>query len=259
MLNYRRNIFKKHILGGLQRCALFFGIFARKASKPDVSNLKKFLNSKSCGIELLMIGDGRDGTYVIPKDMEGILYCFSPGVGPSVQFEEMLYENFGIRSILIDASIDTPPTKRTDFFSFQKKFLGAVTSNDYISLDDWVKSHTLNNTEADLILQMDIEGGELSSLLSCSEETLRRFKVICLEIHFLDTIYLDFFHNTLEQTILKLQEHFSTCYVRANDCCGHFKISGEYFPRIAEVTLIRKDRIKEAAETKKQKFHIKNV
>lgn len=36
-----------------------------------------------CGIELIRIGGEADGGYLIPNDLEGIEYCFSPGSAQS--------------------------------------------------------------------------------------------------------------------------------------------------------------------------------
>lgn len=206
-----------------------------------------------------MIGDGTDGTYIIPDDLQGIQKCFSPGVGPSSQFEESIYDRYGIKSYLIDASVSKVPSDRSDFYVFEKKYLGASTYDNYIDLDTWVATYAGENPKEELLLQMDIEGGEFSALLACPNEVLNRFRIIALEIHFLDALNLEFFASLVEQTFRKLDSNFQVCYAHKNDCCGSIRVGSVVFPRVIEVTLIRKDRVLNDTKVELQNFHIKNL
>ncbi len=250
---------KMAILDFIQRIAIFLGAYIRPSRVRDTSFLNEFLSSKSCGIELVMIGDGRDGTYVIPDDLTGISKCFSPGVGPSSQFEEILYDKFGIRSYLIDASVSRVPSSREDFYVFEKKYLGASTYENFVDLNTWVGTYASKENNEDLILQMDIEGAEFSALLACSPEVLKRFRIIALEIHYLDALNLEFFSTVVEQTFRKLDINFQVCYAHANDCCGSIRVGTTTFPRVIEVTLIRRDRVRLNDTIKQSEFLIKNL
>lgn len=64
---------------------------------------------------------------------------------------------------LADKSVDGPALSNELFF-FTKRHVGALTSNDFMTLDDWVTS-SLPGSSADLILQTDIEGYEYESFL----------------------------------------------------------------------------------------------
>jgi len=249
---------KMTILDIIQRVALVFGAYIRPSRIRDTTFFSEFFVPKNCGIEMVMIGDGSDGTYVLPDDLEGISKCFSPGVGPSSQFEEAIYDRYGIRSFLIDASVSRVPTSREDFFVFEKKFLGASTYDNYIDLNTWIETYAGNNPREELLLQMDIEGGEFSALLACSKEVLNRFRIIALEIHFLDALNLDFFASIAEQTFRKLDAIFEVCYVHPNDCCGTISVGSASFPRVVEVTMIRKDRVRNSNIIQPQKFIITN-
>src|SRR5690349_1744358 len=95
---------------------------ARAADQADVTALLQKLHPQNCGIELIRCGAERDGGYLIPDDLEGIEYLFSPGVKDITAFEDQL-ANCGIKSFLADYSIDRPPVERPEFV-FDKKFLG---------------------------------------------------------------------------------------------------------------------------------------
>lgn len=262
-MNSKMRLFKikMFVLILIQRIALFFGAYIRPSRVSDISFIAKFLEPKTCGIELVMIGDGKDGTYVIPNDLIGIEKCFSPGVGPSSQFEEAIYDLYGIKSYMVDASVSRVPSNRDDFYVFEKKYLGASTYENFIDINTWVQKYVAEKSNEDLLLQMDIEGAEFSTLLSCPPNVLNRFRIIALEIHFLDALNLEFFASIFEQTLRKLEANFQVVYAHANNCCGFVKVGSYTLPRVIEVTLIRKDRIRanDLDSSKSNSFVIKNL
>ncbi|MEJ2410769.1 MAG: hypothetical protein P8Y48_16060 [Novosphingobium sp.] len=124
---------------------------------------------------LIRIGGEGDGGYLVPDDLDGIEACFSPGVDKIALFEEDMIAR-GMRVFQIDASVEESPLKH-ERNQFERKFLGIVSRNHFITLDDWVKEKA-GATSGDLLLQMDIEGAEWLTLAQVSEETLKRFRVI---------------------------------------------------------------------------------
>jgi len=128
----------------------------RTTEEHDLVNL--FNDFKVFKSELIRLGNNGDGGYLIPNDLTDIKYCYSPGVSSSVGFELDLLEH-GIESFLADFSIENIPILNKKF-DFEKKYIGHErgNSNDYITLESWINMKTPN--EANLILQMDIEGGE---------------------------------------------------------------------------------------------------
>ncbi|MGH9591081.1 MAG: hypothetical protein ACRD25_11850 [Terracidiphilus sp.] len=104
---------------------------------PD-DRLEAFLSKVrpvDCGIELIRIGSEMDGGYLVPDDLEGIEYCFSPGVSTVSDFENQLAD-MRIKSFLADSSVDAPPVRRPEFV-FDKKFLGASDRGCYMTLETW--------------------------------------------------------------------------------------------------------------------------
>lgn len=251
--------FKMTILDFVQNLLLRFSVFIRPARQSDLDFVFEFLQPKNIGLELFLIGDGSDGSYVLPNDLDGISHCFSPGVGPTSQFETEIFDRFGIRSFLIDASVDRVPSSRDDFYEFEKKFLGAVTYDNVISLDDWVMDKVSPSDFSDLMLQIDIEGHEYSSLLSADSSTLNRFRLIAMEIHFLDLLNIEVFSTLFTQFLRKLDRSFVVCYMRKNDCCGVVRVGERVLPRVLELTLIRRDRIVSLSNAPIEQFLIKNT
>lgn len=250
---------KMALLDLIQHVALTLGAYVRPSRIRGTNFFSTFLAPKNCGFEMVMIGNGTDGSYVIPNDLDGISKCFSPGVGPSSQFEEAIFDRYGIKSFLIDASVSDVPSPRRDFYVFEQKFLGASTYDNYIDLNTWVTTYAGDDPKEELLLQMDIEGAEFSAILACSNEVLNRFRVIALEIHFLDALNLEFFADVVEQTFRKLDASFQVCYVHPNDCCGSIRVGSTTFPRVIEVTMIRKDRVRDANDELLKNFTITNL
>jgi hypothetical protein len=255
------SVFKVKILifDLVQKLFLLCGAYIRPKRNVLSREVVDFLTPKHIGIENILVGDGNDGSYVLPDDLDGITYCFSPGVGPTSQFEAFLFDTFGIKSFLIDASVKSVPSDRFDFFEFDEKFLGASSYGRVVSLNDWINSKGPEIQTRDLLLQIDIEGSEYASLLATDDEVLKRFRIIAIELHYLDLLNVEVFANVFEQFIQKISANFVVCYARANDCCGYVKVGNYKLPRVMELTLIRKDRIVELSDKPVTNFTIRNT
>ena len=214
--------------------------------RTDSARLRAFIRTlypQDCGRELIRIGGPGDGGYLIPDDLEGIEYCFSPGVSTVSTFENELADR-GIRSFLADGSVDGPGITRPEFV-FDKKFLGPIDRGNTMTLASW-KSRYLPDYERDLLLQMDIEGAEYDVLLATPEFLLDQFRIIVVEFHFLDRIFeLDEF-PAIEATFSRLLRHFRVVHIHPNNIGGSVLIDGIEVPKLLEFTFINKRRIARA-------------
>src|SRR5580692_5590504 len=130
---------------------------ARRVADTDVRALIQSLRPRCCEAPLIRLGGAADGGYLIPDDLAGIEYCFSPGVNYTSDFENDLADRH-IRSFLADHSIDRPPRMRSEFV-FDRKFIGAINNETFMTLAAW-KDKYLPGYGGDMLLQMDIEGDE---------------------------------------------------------------------------------------------------
>lgn len=76
-----------------------------------------------------------------------------------------------------DGTIDTLPENLRDSMTFVKKQIGTVNDNKTTSLDSYIQDFH------NILLKMDIEGGEWAWLQGVEEETLSKFAQIVIEIH----------------------------------------------------------------------------
>ena len=213
--------------------------------------LLEAIKPKPMPFDLICVGNGKDGTYLIPNDLIGIDACFSPGVNNYKFFEDYLAKNFNIKSHMCDFTsdihkFDTPLIEGLQ--TFRKKWLDVNGSDDSITLEDWINECS-PNPEDDLILQMDIEGAEFRNLNNLKDDILNRFRIIVIEIHGFGAV-LSNQNNEVQDLLIKLTQSFDVVHATANNCCGEvldseFKIN---LPNLIEMTFLRKDRILDSSQ-----------
>lgn len=208
----------------------------------ELITLIKKLRPVKTQYELMRVGSNQDGGYLIPDDVEDIVACFSPGVEATSTFEKDLFDSFGINSHLADYSVNGPPEYFTPL-SFTKKFLGAYNDNVYITLDDWVKQTPEYDSGKDFLLQMDIESSEYATILASSEDVLKRFRTIVMEIHDIDKWAHPAFFYIVNTFFEKLLKNFTVVHLHPNNYGTTVNINGIELPQTIEFTFLRKDRI----------------
>jgi hypothetical protein len=215
---------------------------APKTSAASVRALLQRLRPLDPGIELVRIGPDGDGGYLVPDDLEGIRHVFSPGVSNESGFEAALADR-GMQVFLADYSVDGPALPHRNFV-FDKRFVGCLTDERYITLDDWHAAKLGKEPQVELLLQMDIEGAEYESLLAASPALLARFRIMVVEFHWLPQLWNEPFFALASRVFDKLLATHAVVHIHPNNCCGSVKSAGLEIPRIAEFTLLRRDRLR---------------
>jgi hypothetical protein len=94
----------------------------------------------------------------------------------------------------------------------------------------------------DFILQMDIEGGEYTTLLCTPPDVLRKFRIIAVEIHNVQTWFNPLAWEVVKAFFEKLLEDFRVVHNHPNNNCPFIEADGILMPTVFELTLLRKDR-----------------
>lgn len=200
-----------------------------------------FLRPVQTDTPLIRVGDFKDGGYLVPNDFAGIAACYSPGVSAQSSFEFDIAKH-GIPSFMADASVDAPPLD-VPGGQFVKKFLGPADENEYMSLSTWVEQ-TDPNPNADLLLQMDIEGAEYRTLSATPSEILQRFRIIVIEFHHIpSSLTKPAFYKRAKAAIDALSPYFQSVHLHPNNVSGTVEIEGLQIPRVVEVTFLRRNRV----------------
>ena len=231
------------MLGDLIRnAALSKGYFVSKASNDsEVRDFVHKLKPHETNKKLIRLGGPSDGGYLIPDDLEGIEYCFSPGVARTAGFESDLAQR-GIRSFLADYSVDRPPVD-SEMFHFEKKFLGAVNSDVFMTLEAWIAKSLPGHTH-DLLLQMDIEGSECDVMMQTPENVWRQFRILVIEFHSLHTVFNRYGLKLFDFCFRKILNHFEVVHLHPNNVAAPVRKGGLAVPGVMEMTFLRKDRIR---------------
>jgi hypothetical protein len=206
----------------------------------DVLGLIEKLRPMDCGRELIRIGETGDGAYLIPNDLEGIEYCFSPGVNTISGFENHLAD-MHIRSFLADYSVEGPPIARPEFI-FDKKFLGASDRDPYITLQSW-KDKYLKDYPGDLILQMDIERFEYEVIFSTPDILLDQFRIMAIEFHDLERLFDPFCFTLMSSCFEKILKFFHVVHIHPNNFGGVARRGAIVVPKALEFTFYNKRRV----------------
>jgi hypothetical protein len=217
------------------------GFVAQKTSGGAIlSLLKKLHPVLSKGQRLIRLGPNGDGGYLIPDDLAEIEACFSPGVCAISGFEKDC-ANRGMQVFMADRSVEAP-SESHKLFHFTQKHVGAVTNDNSMTLDDWVTASIPSNG-SDLILQMDIEGGEYQSFIRMSDALLRRFRIIVVELHGLDQLWNQPFFEFASLAINKILQTHASVHIHPNNYHKAVKRGRLEIPPLLEITFQRRDRI----------------
>jgi hypothetical protein len=218
------------------------GWFCSSASlQNEVREFLRTMRPITTDKRLIRVGPRGDGGYLIPDDLEGIRYCFSPGVGRSSAFEADLASR-GIESFMADYSVDGPASP-SPMFHFSKRYLGAFSDNVFMTMPDWLQM-SVSRDAGDLILQMDIEGSEYDVIFQTPEDTWERFRIVAMEFHDVNYAFQPMGLKLLSLCMNKLLRIFDVVHIHPNNGGGSIRIGALDIPRAIEVTLLRKDRIK---------------
>ena len=189
--------------------------------------------------ELIRLGGPADGGYLVPDDLDGCVGCFSPGVYNVSDFELSIAER-GIPCFLADFSVDAPAIKN-DLLDFEKKFLGNENNKKFMTLENWMSRK--GPQAGDLILQMDIEGGEYEVLIDTSSEHLKRFRIMIIEFHSMDRILNPIGLKLIGAVFKKITKHFDVVHIHPNNYFKPMEYKDFKVPPIMEFSFLRKDRV----------------
>ena len=145
-------------------------------------------------------------------------------------------------------SVDAPPLAN-DKFHFIKKFIGFENKSNYISLENWVLEYA-DSDDNNLILQMDIEGGEYDVLIETNREILKRFRILVIEFHNFQSIFSSTGFTLINACFMKIKQDFEIVHIHPNNNKSLVEYENFKAPPVLEITFLRKDRIKDKKETK---------
>lgn len=209
----------------------------KKTNSNLVYDTLKKLTPYEVGFDLIRLGENSDGGYLLPKDFDNIMYCYSAGVGLVTKFEKDLEEKFNIKSKMLDIS-EIPKNLLPKKSIFIKKKLSICKSDQNISINEFI------DTQDEIILKLDIEGDEYSNLIDLNEKKISQIRILILEMHDLRNLRSPFFFKIFNEVVEKLSKYFYFCHLHPNNTSKEKKIGKLKIPDMLELTLINKKRVK---------------
>ncbi|MEL6603390.1 MAG: hypothetical protein AAFP20_09230 [Cyanobacteria bacterium J06614_10] len=189
---------------------------------------------------LIRLGPKGDGGYLVPDDLAGIEACFSPGVSAVSGFEKDCAD-LGMSVFLADKSVAGPSIDH-ERFHFMRKYVGALNNDDFIKMEDWVGA-VLPGSSAELMLQMDIEGFEYETFLNMPDSLMRRFRIMVIELHWLDQLWGWSFFQLASRSLEKILQTHTCVHIHPNNCGILLNNDGVPIPATLEITFLRSDRL----------------
>lgn len=220
------------------RPASWGGLVVRPAARAaSVGAFLGLLAPEAVEQPLIRLGADSDGGYLVPDDLEGIRYAISPGVAREVSFDLDLAAR-GIEVVMLDASVAGPPVGH-ERFTFHPLFLDSYESERTTTLQALVDALP---ADAELLLEMDIEGGEWRVIHSMPRAVQERFRIMVIELHPM----MDAAHRSrlpdFEAAIRKLLVTHRVVHIHQNNASRMHSLAGHGIAGAVEITLHRRDR-----------------
>jgi hypothetical protein len=165
---------------------------------------------KVIGKERILIGEKKDGSYVLLNDFKDIKIAYSFGISNEVQFDQGLADR-NIDVYMYDHTINNLPYNNSKFHWKKIGIGGKNQVNDTLRTLEELMVKNGHSSEKNMILKIDIEHNEWDSLKDVSEKVLEQFKYIVIEYHFWAN-NSELYYNVMK----KLYKNHQVFYLRCN-------------------------------------------
>ena len=201
-------------------------------------NLKKSIVPHKTNFNKIRIGNNLDGGYVISDGLPEYDALYSYGCDDKITFEKEFYKLYKKESYVYDHTIDGI-TDKPDYIHFFKEGVFFEKNEDMDTIDN----HIIKNGHTEcknLFAQIDIEGFEWF-ILNENFKYIDNFSQIVIEYHMhLDASKIVSIGEMYENVFKFMNEKFVCTHIHANNCPLQPWLDVN-FPRIFEVTYVRKD------------------
>lgn len=185
-------------------------------------------------------GRRRDGGYVLLGDLQDVDAVFSLGIGDEVTFDLEL-ARLGKTIFMFDHTVEGPPVGHANFRFFRQEIAGqSDAAAGRHSVVDLVQRLGCAGRR-DLLLKIDIEGGEYEVFAATPRDTLRQFRQITMEIHGLLQLGDAAFRTRFVAAMARLNDDFTLYHVHANNSGALGFVDGFPMADVLELSYLRSD------------------
>lgn len=198
-----------------------------------IKTFLELLRPKDIRSKKIRLGPFYDGGYVLPEIiLENCTTLFTYGVGENYQFEEDFIRRYNKPVYMFDHTLGRE-NYVDNLLHYFNQGLGFEQN-----CDDAINHYTQFSIEGNVLLKIDIEGGEYDYFQKVNLEKLTSLvNGICLEVHSLDNKQKrDEFYDIL----LKLDKYFVLTHVHGNNNAGLFEYEEYQIPIVLEFTFVNR-------------------
>jgi hypothetical protein len=186
----------------------------------------------------IRVGRDLDGGYVMLDDFERIGAALSLGIADDVSWDEDVAAH-DINVLQFDPSVSAPPVENARF-RFESLRVVPHDTEGGISLDTIVRSK-IEDSNAMLLLKIDIEGAEWDVFNAVDESVLSRFSQVVCEFHDLDRLAEPAFGRRARRVFEKLARTHAVTHVHGNNCSNFANVGNVIVPQVLEVSFALRD------------------
>jgi hypothetical protein len=184
------------------------------------------------------LGSDGDGGYVMPSLAKKSNAVLSIGIGNEVSFDNQMAA-LGARVLQFDHTIPASPSTHPQI-AFHRVGWGTHDAGPFLSLRSMMRLLEMGSARHP-ILKFDTEGAEWDCLFEADSADLARFEVLTGEFHdFQNLVNRDYFDKAYA-VFSKLALTHHCVHMHANNAGGMIMLGGIPFPRLLELTYLRKD------------------
>lgn len=191
---------------------------------------------QGCG--KIRMGRENDGGYVCPDDFTGLDTAFSFGINDDISWDRDAADR-GLTIYQFDHTV-ADPAPGDPRMIFEAKRIDAVSGPETQSLGDLVRRHDKGMDRPNLILKMDIEGGEWPVLDATPPEELARLAWIACELHYFQGLAELQHRQMVDRCLTKLGKLFFVAHVHSNVWGGYTSIANVVLPNVIEVLFVNR-------------------
>lgn len=195
------------------------------------------------GRRKVRVGSDHDGGYVLVDDWTTVTGVLSGGAGDNVDFEVETARRGAVVHVY-DHTVPDLPAPAEELLQLVREPLGPTG----VSLADALARLP---AEGDLLLKVDIDGGEWN-LLSDPAVDLSRFRQVVFEFHDLHRLDDAVWFEAALGAISRITATHAPVHVHANNFGAFAVLGGVPVPDIVEVTFVRRDDYNLAPPTERE-------
>jgi hypothetical protein len=197
----------------------------------EISNLLRIYDP--VGKEFVRLGNEFDGGYVIVDTLNSLNSVLALGVGTDVSFEAAL-SNLVERIDLYDHTVSDLPTPIKNA-NFIKLGISELDDPNFVTLTKALSSF---DTNAQILLKMDIESSEWGVLANSPSSAIGRFQQIVVEFHGLLQISDSVYAKNVISALARLNETHRLVHLHINNYEPVRIIAGVPIPNVLEATYL---------------------